>query len=65
MTREDERRRLEQLRQEVLRERGELLVEHVAAAFDRVVSGFDDAPVRTFVPVPARRRMRQELSGGR
>jgi hypothetical protein len=62
---DDERRQLERLRQEMLRERGEFPVEHVNAAFDRVVADFDGAPVRTFVPVLARRRLRQELSGGR
>lgn len=65
MTSDDERRQLERLRQEMLRERGELPAEHVDATFARVVSAFDGAPVRTFVPVLARRRMRQELSGGR
>jgi hypothetical protein len=64
MTPDDERRQLERLRQEMLLERGEFPVEHVNAAFDRVVAGFDGAPVRTFVPVLARRRLRQELSGG-
>ncbi len=65
MTPDDERRQLEHLRQELLRERGELPVERVNAAFDKVVPGFDGAPVRTFVPVLARRGMQQELSGGR
>jgi hypothetical protein len=64
MTRDDGRRQLDRLGQQ-LRERGALLVEHVDAAFDRMVSDFGDAPVRTVVPVLAGRRMRQERSGGR
>lgn len=65
MTDDDERRQLEHLRSEMLRERGELTVAHVNALFDRIVAQFDGAPVRTFVPVLARRHLRGELSRGR
>ncbi len=62
---DDERRQLRHLRDEMLQERGDLSVEHVNSLFDAVVADFDGAPVRTFVPVLARRRLRQELSRGR
>lgn len=65
MTDDDESRQLQHLRQEMLRECGDLPVEYVHALFDSVVADFDGAPVRTFVPVLARRRLRQELSRGR
>lgn len=48
----------------VLREGADLPGEHVIALFDRVIADFDGAPVRTFAPALARRRLRQELPGG-
>ena len=64
MTHDDELRQLRHLRRELLRERGDLSVEHVSSLFDAVVADFDGAPIRTFVPVLARRRLRQELLRG-
>lgn len=61
----DERRQLEHLRQEVLRKRGDLPVARMNAAFAKIVSGLTGAPIRIFVPVLARRCLRQELSDGR
>lgn len=64
MTQDDERRQLDRLREEVTREYGARLdPAQVAARFDAIVREFDGAPVRAFVPVLARRRVRQELSG--
>ncbi len=61
---DDESRQLQQLRHEMLSERSDVPVEQVNVLFDAVVADFDGAPVRTFVPLLARKRLRQELSGG-
>lgn len=62
MTDDDERRQIESLRAEVLREYGRQLGERsVTERFDAIVADFDDAPVRSFVPLLAQRRARQEL----
>ena len=63
MSQDDELRQLESVRSELLREFG-ARTEDVNARFDAVVHEFDGAPVRTFVPVLARRRVREELSHG-
>ena len=62
-TRDDERRQLDSVRRDLEREfAGRTSPEVVAARFDAVVAGFADAPVRTYVPVLARRTARQQLS---
>lgn len=62
MTNDDERRQIESLREEVLREYGQRLGEQsVTERFNAIVADFADAPVRTFVPLLAQRRARQEL----
>lgn len=59
---DDERRQIESLRAEVLREYGQQLGERaVAERFNAIVADFDDARVRTFVPLLAQRRLHQEL----
>ena len=63
MTQDDELRQLESVRSELLREFG-ARPDDVNARFDAIVHEFDGAPVRTFVPVLARRRVREELSHG-
>ena len=61
---DDERRQIESLHADVLREYAEQLgAEAVTARFNAIVADFDDAPVRTFVPLLAGRRVRQELRG--
>jgi hypothetical protein len=61
---DDERRQIESLRTEVLREYGQLLGEQsVTERFNTIVADFDDARVRTFVPLLAQRRVHQELRG--
>ena len=59
---EDELRQLEHAKRELVVEfRDRLPAEQVTARFDRIVAEFEGAPVRTFIPVLARRRVRQEL----
>lgn len=58
----DEQRQLDRIRQELLSEFGARLSPTVIdARFDEIVRDFDRAPVRAFVPVLARRRVRQLL----
>ena len=64
MKQDDEKRQLESLRIDLQREfEGRMPAEEVSARFDAIVGEFDGAPVRTFVPVLARRRVRQEMTG--
>ena len=59
---EDERRQLEHAKQELVAQfRDRLPSEQVTNRFDAIVAEFDGAPVRTFIPVLAARRARQEL----
>ena len=58
----DEVRQLEELRRELLRDFGEMAPARLNAMFDAVVAGFETAPIRTFVPVLVRRRLRLDLS---
>ncbi len=59
---EDERRQLDSARKDLVAEFGERLpADEVGRRFDAMVAEFADAPVRTFVPVLARRYARQEL----
>jgi hypothetical protein len=61
MTQDDEQRQLDAVRQDVLREYSSLAPEVVNARFHAIVAEFEGAPVRSFVPVLARRRLRQAL----
>ncbi len=63
MSQDDELRQLESVRSELLREFAAQAAD-VNARFDAIVHEFDGAPVRTFVAVLARRRLREELSHG-
>lgn len=64
MTFDDEQRQLESVKREFLREYADRLSpEDVTTRFDAIVAGFEGAPVRTFVPVLARRMLRQQLAG--
>ena len=59
---DDEQRQLESARRDLVLEfSGRLPADEVEARFDAIVSEFEHAPVRTFVPVLARRRVRQVL----
>lgn len=62
MRHDDEERQLQSACQDLVIEFGERL-EHtdVAARFEAVVSRYDDAPIRTFVPVLAQREARAQL----
>jgi hypothetical protein len=61
--RDDELRQLESARRDLVQEfQDRLSVDQVSSRFDAIVAEFDDAPVRTFVPVLARRRAHRELS---
>jgi len=62
MTQDDELRQLESVRRDVVREYAGIAPERVAARFDAIVAEFAGAPVRTYVPVLAQRRLRQELA---
>jgi hypothetical protein len=58
----DERRQLQRVREHLVDEFGDRLSgEQVAERFADVVSRFDGAPVRTFVPVLASRAAREDL----
>ncbi len=62
---EDERRQLESAKQDLVLEFGDRLPgDQLAARFDAIVAEFEGAPVRTYIPVLARRRVRQELIRG-
>jgi hypothetical protein len=62
---EDERRQLESAKQDLVLEFGDRLPsDQLTARFDAIVAEFEGAPVRTFIPVLARRRVRQELISG-
>lgn len=65
MDHDDEVRQLEELRRELLHDFVEIAPARVNAMFDAVVAGFETAPIRTFVPVLARRRLRLDLKHGR
>ena len=64
MTHEDETRQLEAVRKDLLREYGTVSPEIIDARFAAVVHRYDEAPIRSFVPVLARRQLREELSHG-
>lgn len=60
----DEQRQLDRLRGELLTEfSGRLSPAVVGTRFDAVVEELQTAPVRTYIPVLARRRVRQLLAG--
>ncbi len=59
---DDEQRQLASARRDLVQEfSGRLPADEVGARFDAIVAEFEGAPVRTFVPVLARRRVRQVL----
>jgi hypothetical protein len=59
----DEQRQLDRLRHELMAEFGQRLDSSVVdARFDAIVGEFQKAPVRTFIPVLARRRLRRLLA---
>jgi hypothetical protein len=61
--RDDEQRQLESARRDLVQEfQDRLAPEQVSSRFDAIVDEFDGAPVRTFIPVLARRRARRELA---
>lgn len=63
MEQSDEQRQLERLREEILAEFGQRLPTTVVdARFEAIVRDFEQAPVRSFIPVLARRRLRLELA---
>ena len=58
----DERRQLDAVRAELLREFGQRITEaEVERRFEEIVRAFDRVPIRTFVPVLVGRRARTEL----
>ena len=63
MTHDDEQRQLTAAREDLVLEFADRLDgAAVTARFEQVVAGFEGAPIRTFVPVIARRVARQELA---
>ena len=62
MNQDDEQRQLESVHRDLLREYDGLAPERITSRFNAIVAEFDGAPVRTFVPVLAQRRLRQELA---
>jgi hypothetical protein len=65
MTDDEERRQLEHVCAELVREfTGRLSPDDVEWQFRQIVAGFDGAPVRTFVPVLAHKRAREVLRPG-
>lgn len=59
---DDEQRQLEHTKRDLVVEFGDRLPSaEVGARFDAIVAEYAEAPVRTFIPVLARRRVRQEL----
>ncbi len=61
MTQDDEQRQLNAVREDLLREYSGLAPEMVNARLRAIVAEFEGAPVRSFVPVLAQRRLRQVL----
>ena len=60
--RDDEQRQLESARRDLVTEfQDRLSADQVSARFDAIVAEFHGAPVRTFIPVLARRRAKREL----
>ena len=60
---DDVDRQLSGVREELLKEFGERLgADVVAARFDEIVAGYQDAVIRTYVPVLAQRRVRLDLT---
>ena len=63
MQQSDEQRQLDRLRDELLLEFGDRLSPSVVdARFEAIVGEFEQAQVRTFIPVLARRRLRLVLA---
>lgn len=61
-TSDDEQRQLASVQADLVREFGDRLSEaEVARRFELTISRFDGAPIRSFVPVLARRSVRLEL----
>jgi hypothetical protein len=59
---DDEQRQLRRTCQDLVREFGDRLAEaEVQARFEEILHSFDDAPVRSFVPVLAARATRERL----
>ena len=67
MTQDDERRQLAAACQDLVREFGETLPEgEVTSRFEEIVRRYDEAPVRSFIPVLVAREVRlslRELAG--
>ena len=61
MTQDDEQRQPNAVREDLLREYSGLAPEMVNARLRAIVAEFEGAPVRSFVPVLAQRRLRQVL----
>ena len=60
---QDEKRQLDAVREDAVRElAGRLPAEAIQARFEAIVADFAQAPVRTYVPVLVRRRLRDELA---
>ena len=62
MVPQDEIRQLEALRRDLLREYESVSPEVVNERFTAILSRYETAPIRTFVPVLARRQLREEMS---
>lgn len=62
MTSQDETRQLEAVRRDLLREYAGVAPEVVDARFAAVLQAYEQAPIRSFVPVLARRQLREELA---
>ena len=62
MTQDDERRQLAAACQDLVREFGERLPEReVTARFEEIVHRYDEAPIRSFIPVLVAREARTSL----
>ena len=60
---QDEQRQLDVVRDDLVREHANhVSPEVIRGRFDTIVAEFQGAPVRTYVPVLVRRRLRDELS---
>lgn len=57
----DEQRHLQRIQEDLQREFASLPTEVVNRRFAQLVADFDEAPVRTFVPVLVQRRARESL----
>lgn len=57
----DEQRHLQRVREDLQREFASLPADLVNERFAQLVADFDEAPVRTFVPVLVQRRARESL----